>query len=420
MKKIVLIGLLLPIAAAMFGQKSKVSLAYALATMEQPDLVEAKTTIDEALQNPETPNDARTWYYAGSVYEKLVDQERIKASFNPEEENKEARGTSVLKAYGYFVKADSLERIPDEKGKIKARYGKDIANIMKTYYPAELTNYGFLKYQQRRNDEAIAIWEKYLNMPNLPFLKDAGLENDSTYVTVEYLTASAAQEEGGDYTDTAIKYFNKVKNTPENIKFSSKDEFVSNSYLLLARLYAQEKKDTAMYVKALKEGFAKYPTNPLFVSSLADYYLEKNVADSALIFVNEMIKTYPQESELYFVRGVVYENTNRPDEALADYEKTFSLNPANDRAVYKIGDYYLKRADKTINAANLSKDPKAAAAGKAQAAELYKKAEEYLEKARVANPKNRSTMQALKSLYYKLYTDKSAKYQEIDKALKTF
>ena len=187
MKKVMLIGFLLLGVITAQGQKNTVNRAYNLAVMAPADLETAQTVLTEAMKDSGT-FDAKSWYQAGVVYDKIVDAEKIKASLPGGEDDKELRGESVLKAYDYFVKAYSLDILPNDKGKVAPKYTKQITNAMRTY-PAELVNYGLFQYDNKDYAKAVSVWEKYLDMPNLPFLKDAGIEKESMYNEIIFYTA---------------------------------------------------------------------------------------------------------------------------------------------------------------------------------------------------------------------------------------
>ncbi len=405
MKKIVLIGFLfLSIASAMYGQKSKVNTAYNLVIISPPELDEAVKNIDAALQDPSTKDWVKTWYTAGFVYDKIL-EDQIRLSFS-NTDDKVKRGESVIKAYDYYVKAYELDQLPDEKGKIKPKYDKSIATSMKIY-PSELFNYGVMKFTDKDYAGAIKVWEKYLGMPEFPLMKDAGLEKDSMYIITTYYTATSAMMI--DSTDISIKYFEKVK-----------DQYAVNEcYQFLAQQYLNEKKDTANYLKTIKTGFKKYPSNSYFLGSLIDYYIYmKGNVDSAFIYVNESIKINPQMADNYFIRGAIYEARNENESALADFKKTLELNPEHDRAMSSIGNYYFKRGDDLMRGADRMRDPKLEKETRDNAVKAYEEAIPYLEKAKKINPQNRANLITLRSIYYKLYKDeKNPKYVEVSKAI---
>ena len=62
MKRVLLTMALCVAASASFAQKKAVSEAQSIAKGSNADFAEARTLIKGALENPETKDDAKTWY----------------------------------------------------------------------------------------------------------------------------------------------------------------------------------------------------------------------------------------------------------------------------------------------------------------------------------------------------------------------
>lgn len=65
MKRVLLTVALCVAASVSFAQKKAVNEAQSIAKGSTPDFSEARTLIKGALENPETKDDAKTWYVAG-------------------------------------------------------------------------------------------------------------------------------------------------------------------------------------------------------------------------------------------------------------------------------------------------------------------------------------------------------------------
>src|SRR5690554_3686959 len=244
MKKYFLTGfLLLSTLISVFAQKGKVSTAYNLVVITPADFDGAIKSIDEALVHDATKDWVRTWYVAGFVYDKLLEDQQKKEFTNTDDKN--LRGEYTMQAYDYFIKAYELDNLPNAKGKIKPKYTRPITSRMKSY-TSELFNYGVKMFTEQNYEEAINAWERYLDMPYLPFLKDQ-VQEDSMYIYATYYTATAAIIIKD--TDKAIKYLEDVK-----------DKYmIDESYQYLSQQYL-EKEDTLSYFNTIKDGFDKYPT----------------------------------------------------------------------------------------------------------------------------------------------------------------
>lgn len=403
MKKIILIGFMFLSVTLTFGQKGKVSDAYNMVIMTPPDFEAAKTSINEALANPSTKDWVKTWYTAGYVYEKIIEDQQKKEIFK--NDDKKVRGEAVVKAYDYFVKAYDLDQQPDEKGKVKPKYAKEITTYMKTY-PVELFNYGINLYNDKEYEKTIAVWKKYLDMPNIPFLKDAGIEKDSMYIKTTYYTAIAAVVTQNP--ETAIKYFEQVKD-----KFQGEKSYQSLSQQYLA------KNDTVGYFNTIKSGFDKFPKNSYFLESLINYYINSSKkVDEAIAYIDKAISMNPQMSRYYYVQGTLYQNKGMLDNAIINFQKTLEIDKQNTQKLdqefidkqdaevnRELGRCYYRKGDDILQNADAIKDPKLVKVESDKATGFYKQGIVFLEKSKEINPKDIESLKLLRSLYYKIYKD---------------
>ena len=78
MKRVLLTVALCVAASVSFAQKKAVNEAQSIAKGSTPDFSEARTLIKGALENPETKDDAKTWYVAGFIEDQQFSNERTK------------------------------------------------------------------------------------------------------------------------------------------------------------------------------------------------------------------------------------------------------------------------------------------------------------------------------------------------------
>ncbi len=75
------------------------------------------------MENPETQNDARTYYIAGKIEFDAFDNATKAKMINPDDAS--AKGTvmadELIQGYKYFMKALPLDSVPNEKGDVKNR-----------------------------------------------------------------------------------------------------------------------------------------------------------------------------------------------------------------------------------------------------------------------------------------------------------
>src|SRR5665647_914548 len=125
MKKLILSLFLVISFTFSYAQKSNVSKAKNKALMESPDFAGAREAIKLAIQDSTTKNDANTYYIAGLIGYKENDALYQKALLN-QPFDKDVKGQAILESYDYLLKSAKLDSLPNEKGKIKPRFTKDI------------------------------------------------------------------------------------------------------------------------------------------------------------------------------------------------------------------------------------------------------------------------------------------------------
>ena len=158
MKKTTLTVVLLLSIICAFGQKKAVNRAFSEAKMEKPNFQEARDNIKGALTNPETKDDAKTWYVAGFVENSYFEKDNVQKTLGMT--LKDGDGPmydALVKSYEYFLQAIALDTLPNEKGKIKPRYVKDIRKTLKQNIDG-YANAGVYYFTQKEYKKAYDVW----------------------------------------------------------------------------------------------------------------------------------------------------------------------------------------------------------------------------------------------------------------------
>lgn len=155
-------------AGTVFAQKTAVK--DAKRALGRDDLKEASTLIKQASTHAETAGDAETWKIMGDIGNKAFDLERTKAMLG-KESNDKAMYDGLLESYNPYLKADSLGELPDAKGKVKNRFRKDIAGILRANHPFYI-NGGVFYNDQKDYRRATDFFQIYWDIPSLPMYQD--------------------------------------------------------------------------------------------------------------------------------------------------------------------------------------------------------------------------------------------------------
>ncbi len=129
MNKFVALALCLAAVGSAGAQKANVDQASKLSG-KTDQLGNARNLIKEAMQNPETKNEARTYFTAGKIEFDAFDKATTAKMINPDDPTAkdDVMGEELLTGYQYFLQALPLDSLPDAKGNVKPKYSKEIVN----------------------------------------------------------------------------------------------------------------------------------------------------------------------------------------------------------------------------------------------------------------------------------------------------
>ena len=304
MKRILWTVALCIAATGAFAQKKAVKEAQSIAKGTNPDFAEARTIINGALENPETKEDAQAWFVAGFIENQQFSAEQTKQMIGqqPDEATMYSALTSILP---YFEKSYEYDQRPNEKGKVKPKYTKDIKSILSANHVYYI-NAGAYYFDKEEYQKAYDAFEQYLKIKELPMFADTKVaEKDSNFMTVQFYAAVAATQLKN--SELAIAALERAKNT---------DYRANDVYQYLCYEYEQAK-DTVNLEKTLEEGMAKFPDEPYYLMSLINNYIYSNRNEKAIEYLNTAISKDSQNPQLYDVMGRVYE-TGMKDYAKAE------------------------------------------------------------------------------------------------------
>lgn len=393
MKRVLLTVALCVAASASFAQKKVVNEAQSIAKGSNADFGEARTLIKGALENPETKDDAKTWYVAGFIEDQQFNAESAKQILG-QQPNEPVMYEALYGILPYFQKAYELDQLPNEKGKVKPKYTKDIKSILSANH-VYLFNGGAYYFDKQEYKKAYDFFNQYVEISELPmFAGTQTAEKDSTFMTVQFYAAAAASL--AKDSRLAIAALERAKNTPYR-------QYDVYQYLCYEYGEARTAQDSVMLEKTFEEGMQVFPDSAFFLNNLINTYIYSNRNEKALEMLNVAIQKNPNDANLYNVMGRVYE-TGLKDYANA--EKNFQIalekDPNLTDALSNIGRIYYNQGVNKLSEANMINDSKKYQEELSMAKDLFKKALPYYKKAHEAEPEKMDNMIALRGIYYNL------------------
>ena len=410
MKKLFLIAMLaLGVVATGSAQKKNVSMARNKAmNVESPDFEGAKNCIQQALEDETTKDLAETWYVAGLVYQKIVDNDIYHAMMGGTQDAV-LEGESAIKSHDYYVVAYDKDQQPNAKGKVKPKYAKQIRKAIITYYNQMImVNYGITAYNQQDFATAIRAFEVHTSIPELAMFKDEDPNPfilDSTYYQIRYYTATAYERNGDN--NSALQIFEQIKDKGYQEIYIS--QHICDMY--------KDKGDTAAYLNALQEGYARFPKEFFFLGNLINYYIFNGQEEQGIEYLNEAIAMDPTNAEYYNVKGSVMETLNKISEAEEAYDQALTLDGNSFKALNGKARMIYIRAAQLEEKSVMARDMKASDMLKAKAMDMMRESLPYFEKAAEVNGEDIDNLRTLRSVYYKLGNTK--KYDEVNARIKS-
>jgi Tfp pilus assembly protein PilF len=408
MKRIILCLALVISVMGVSAQKANVSKAKSKTLATTPDFNAARELIKPALTDPSTKDDANTWYVAGLIGEK-ENEALFKAGLleGKSDFKYDKRGPVILESIEYYLKADELGQLPDEKGKVKNKFRKDIQKAISNYYlnGTDLAGSGAALYDKKKYAEAYKFFDTYLGVPSLTIMEGVQLPKDSLYFQIQYFAALSAHFDKNMHQEAINSLRKSIANDYEKY----------TCYQLLYDEYRQLE-DTVSFVQVLKDGFETFSSDVWFSSNLINHYISTNQIDVAVKYLDEAIAKDPTIAEYYFTRARLKEEQKDVDAANADYDNALKVNPNLAGAHAGKGRLLFNNGVEIQNNAQTIRDNKLYNAEVAKSEALIKKALPLYLKAEELDANELEYKLALQQIYYRLQMDD--KYAEIVKTIK--
>ena len=291
---------------------------------------------------------------------------------------------------------DSLDRLPDARGKVKLKYRDRSAELLNIYRP-NLFNGGVFFMKKHDFSRAYDFFDTYINSAVKPM-----------FARYQYAERDKRLPEAAYWASYCGYKLEKPQLTLRHTYQALKDS-VHLPYMLqyLAETYKLEK-DTARYVQTLKDGFSKYPKFPFFFPRLIDYYSHIGAYDEAMKSCDEALQTDSVNTLFRYAKSSLLLTMGR-------YKQSFAISKALIAENDTLADAYLNAGLALFDqAVELDKKTQSGSKKYNQILELYRKAMPYLEKYRAMAPDQKDKWALpLYTIYLNLNMGKQ--FDEIDK-----
>lgn len=359
----------------------------------------AMELLQPAFTNEETANDAKTWFVAGKAGFDFYDNQYALKSIGKEADAK-AMGAALINSYGYLTKALPLDSLPNEKGKIKPRFSKEIVKLIQSHYN-DFNNAAVFMWEAQDWQGAYDAWNVLINAPSDPVLGANAPKAyaDSTLAEIIYNQGLAAWQM--DSLSMSLACFEKAIEKG----YSKKQVF---DYAIN---HAAQLRDNDKVYQLAEQAYKLHGSeNPLYLQLMINGRIEHEQYDEARQMLDDAIAANPDDAQLYYVKGILEESQKNNEEAYKMYEIAIEKNPELAQAQYALGRSICTKAYKINDEAVNKPNAEYQKIREEQVNPLFRKAAEHLERALEIDPDNSHDVRVyLKNIYYNLGDDANLK-----------
>lgn len=355
--------------------------------------------LQPAFTNEETANDAKTWFVAGKAGFDFYDNQYALKSIGKETDAK-AMGAALINSYGYLTKALPLDSLPNEKGKIKPRFSKEIVKLIQNHYN-DFNNAAIFMWEAQDWQGAYDAWNVLINAPHDPVLGANAPKAyaDSTLAEIIYNQGLAAWQM--DSLSMSLACFEKAieKGYTKKLVF----DYAIN--------HAAQLRDNEKVYQLAEQAYKLHGSeNPLYLQLMINGRIEHEQYDEARQMLDAAITANPNDAQLYYVKGILEESQKNDEEAYKMYEIAIEKNPELAQAQYALGRSICTKAYKINDEAVNMPNAEYQKIREEQVNPLFREAAEHLERALEIDPDNSHDVRVyLKNIYYNLGDDANLK-----------
>lgn len=301
--------------------------------------------------------------------------------------------------FTYMEAYDSIDALPDKKGRVRPKMRKDNAAKLNVLRP-NLYNGGIYFVSKQKYGDGYRFFDQYIETAEEPMFKSYDYSTKDNHLPEAAYWAVFC---GYKMKDAGKVYHHTYLALKDTVRNESMLQYLAATYLI--------DKDTIRCLETLKEGFKKYPRSDFFFPHLIDYYSKKRDWKNALDATDYALESDSTNKSAWLTKSTVLLNTGDYDGCLAISDSILKCDSTLSEAWLNSG---LARFNKGVS---LDKNIQTLRKRRQEILSLYKEALPYLEQYRKQNPKA-SDKWALPLYTIYLNLNMGTKFDEIDKILK--
>lgn len=230
--------------------------------------------------------------------------------------------SNLTGAYIAALDCDKYDIQPNDKGKVAPKFRKANGDRLYGLRP-HLINGGQAAQEAEDSKKASDLYILYVNTGKADLFQEQAAQAQDPYISeVARVAALTAFQQGN--VDTAMEMVDIVLKDPEK-----EDEGISlKMYFATKNLSTHE--DSLQCLESFKELYAKYPQNTDVFTQVSQMYGNLGQTDKQNELISERIANYPNTFMPLAMRGQIYMNDQKYDEAIADFKSALACSDADD------------------------------------------------------------------------------------------
>ena len=272
-----------------------------------------------------------------SLKQKIQTKQKIKRETQPKQQIQQEK----LENQKAQQEAQTKQKVQQEALKKQQALEKEKIKQAKTKKEKELKEYEKRAIEYERKKAIAKNPKKY---QELKATADKFL-SANPMTSQNYIAAANTYKQMGEPTSALLYYKEAMKLDPTN----------SDIYYNLGLTYFElnsEQSAKANLIKAINldsdntkaKNLLAFVNQKIITKAIneAYSYYEKKEYVKAFETLEKELKNYPQNSQLYYYRGLIYQAMNRNSAAISDFQKATEYDPSNYMSYYQLGKTYEK------------------------------------------------------------------------------
>ncbi len=365
-------------------------------------------TLQDALKREDLSNadKAEIYFTMAALERSLNDQENLKAYLKQNYDTAAYYNTMLL-ASQYAILCDSVDTLPDAKGRVSASFRSKNRDMLLLYRPnIYLGGRFFLKKADYA--KIYDYMSLYTDLRNHPLLKDhAKLQNDTLLAISSYYSVLGAYN--SKQLSNALRHMDLAISFADSLRSPILQEYK-------VRCLKDLKRD-AEWLEQLKKGLENYPKHDYFFTNLANYYEEQKLYDEAIVLADSMLNHVQDATIYWYTKSLMYLDKEQWLKSAEMADKVLAKEPEHINALYnKAVSFVNEAADYAQTACNDVRDPKSRT-DREYMQKLYREAKHPSEEIRRLRPDAKASWGPLLYRVY-LNLNMGEEFSEVEKVVK--